>query len=307
MSAREPNLQNVPKRSDKKESEFIMRKCFKPRPGKILVSKDYDQVEYRLMLDYAREMVLVDLILNEGLDVHDATDKSLELNSRDKAKTLNFMLLYGGGVPKLALALYPEITCSLEGLKACWMLHKWPTWRRPEFDADKALRAKVAARGELPEALAHLKNADAQLNKYFAKLPQVKKFIKKVKDKAKEEGIIFTWLGRALRYGPSDKGHTNYKAPNGLIQGGAGDLSKVALNRVHAKLCEGVECPLDAKSYLILQVHDELVSEIDHTEKHIVEELVKIMQTSFPHRLLPLTAGAAWSETSWGELKDGLP
>lgn len=307
MSCREPNLQNVPKRADKKEADFVLRKCFIARPGKVLVSKDYDQVEYRMMLDYSKEMALINRILNDGLDVHEATQQALNLEDRDVAKTMNFMLLYGGGVPKLAAALYTDILCSMEELKACWMLHKWPTWRRPEFDKDKQLRANVGARGELPDTLEALKKAERQLMDYFQALPNVKKFIDDVKKKAKDQGVIFTWMGRVLRYGPSDKGHTNYKAPNGLIQGGAGDLSKVAINAVHDALCEGYECPLSAKSYLILHVHDELVSEIDATELHIVPKLVEIMQKSYPHRLIPLTSGAAWSNKSWGELQDGLP
>lgn len=105
-----------------------------------------------------------------------------------------------------------------------------------------------------------------------------------------------------LQYGPSPKGHTNYKAPNGLIQGGAGDLSKVAANRVGKRL-QGT------RSHLILHVHDELVSEVHREDAlaGLVPELVQIMETCYPQRLIPLTAGAAWSEKSWGDLKDGVP
>jgi DNA polymerase-1 len=303
MSCREPNMQNVPKRADKKEADFVLRRCFKPRPGKVIVSLDYDQVEYRMMLDYAREMALINLILEQGLDVHDATDQALSLGDRDRAKTMNFMLLYGGGVPKLALALYSsEITASEEELKAIWMLYKWPTWRRAEFERDKALRRNVEARGELVQNLQALQKAEAQLEKYFRVLPKVKEFVANVKKKAKDEGVIFTWLGRVLRYVQTDKGHSNYKAPNGLIQGGAGDLSKVALNACYDFLVGNTK-----NSFLLLHVHDELVLEIAEEEKHIVPSLVAIMQQCYPHRLIPLTAGAAWSEKSWGELRDGVP
>lgn len=304
MSCREPNMQNVPKRADKKEPDFVLRRCFIPRPGKLLVSADYDQVEYRMMLDYAREMALIDAIIREGLDVHDATDQALALGDRDRAKTMNFMLLYGSGVPKLALALYgDEITASEEELKAIWMLHRYPNWRKRDgFERDRELRAAVVARGELVQNLEALKKADAQLEKYFRVLPGVKEFVDKVKKKAKDAGVINTWLGRILRYGPSKYGHTNFKAPNGLIQGGAGDLSKVAANACHMHLKQRAK-----NSYLILHVHDELLFEIDETETYIVPELVAIMQECYPHRLIPLTAGAAWSKKSWGELEDGLP
>lgn len=302
MSSREPNLQNVPKRSDKQEKDFPLRRCFIPRPGKILVSKDWDQVEYRMMLDYAREMALIDRILKDGLDVHDATDKELELGDRDDAKTMNFMLLYGGGVPKLAAALY-DTSVPMEALKAIWMLYKWPNWKgRDGYMRDKELIAALPA-GEHLKNLALIKKAEAKMNLYFEKLPKVKEFVTNVKDKAKKQKVIFTWLGRVGQFGrDADGNSTDYKAPNWLIQGGAGDASKVGMNRVHAFLTER-----STTSCLILQVHDEFVSEIDANETHLIPELLKIMESCYPHRLIPLTAGCAWSEKSWGDLKDGLP
>jgi len=297
VSCREPNMQNVPKRSDKKEADFVLRKCFVPRPGKILVSLDYDQVEYRMMLDYAREMRLIERINTEGLDVHDATNAELELGDRDEAKTMNFMLLYGGGVAKLAFSLY-DVTVSLRVLQAIYMLWKWPTWNsRSGFYDDKKL-VKDLPPGEYVRNLEFIKAAQNKMDMYFEKLPQVKNFVSNVRTKAKEKGVIFTWLGRVLRYVKGD----DYKSPNGLIQGGAGDVSKVACNRVREYIVKHMP-----KSALILQIHDELLLEVDISEKHHVAAIVDIMENVYPHRLIKLTAGAAWSEKSWGDLKDGLP
>lgn len=100
-SCSSPNLQNVPKEDN---SEYPVRKAFIPPDDYCLVRIDYDQVEYRLMLNYAKEMGVIKKIKEQGLDVHQATADMLGV-PRNFAKTLNFLLLYGGGIEKLAGAL----------------------------------------------------------------------------------------------------------------------------------------------------------------------------------------------------------
>lgn len=103
----EPNLQNVPKPDedfpeDTEESSTV-RRCFVPPKGEVLFMADFDQMEYRLMLDLAGQDDLADLIIG-GLDVHEATAQMMNV-SRKTAKKINFMFLYGGGVAKLAVTL----------------------------------------------------------------------------------------------------------------------------------------------------------------------------------------------------------
>ena len=100
VSYSDPNLQNIPKED---EGHFLVRKAFVPRPGYCHVSIDYDQMEFRLMLDIAGEMALINLI-KEGHDPHQAT-ADLCYIPRKAAKTLNFGLLYGMGLKKLAATL----------------------------------------------------------------------------------------------------------------------------------------------------------------------------------------------------------
>lgn len=97
-----PNLQNVPK-EDSNELKYYVRKCFVPRPGYCFVMIDYDQQEYRMMVDLAGEHQLIKKI-HDGMDVHTATGEMMGVDRRT-AKTINFMLLYGGGHEKLAKAL----------------------------------------------------------------------------------------------------------------------------------------------------------------------------------------------------------
>ena len=92
-------MQNVTKGKDK-ESRFPIRRCFIPPPDSFLVSVDLDQVEYRLMLDYAAEKDVIRQVV-DGVDVHQATANMMGVD-RASAKTINFMLLYGGGPLKLA-------------------------------------------------------------------------------------------------------------------------------------------------------------------------------------------------------------
>jgi DNA polymerase-1 len=100
-----PNLQNIPKRGEDK-SEYPVRRAFVPRDGFFFAMLDYDQMEYRLMLNYAAVYGDKDLInkIKGGLDVHEATAQTMGV-SREHAKTINFGLLYGQGADKLAAAL----------------------------------------------------------------------------------------------------------------------------------------------------------------------------------------------------------
>lgn len=102
FSYSDPNLQNLPKEEDAK-LKFIVRRSFVPRDGFCFVMIDYKQMEYRLMLEYAVERGIIKNV-QDGLDVHEATANLMGV-SRSEAKTLNFMLLYGGGVGKLAKSL----------------------------------------------------------------------------------------------------------------------------------------------------------------------------------------------------------
>jgi len=100
FSYSDPNLQNVPAEDS---GNYPIRKALIPRPGYFFFMPDYNQMEFRMMLDYAAEMGLIDAI-KAGHDPHQATADLTGL-TRKAAKTLNFGLLYGMGIQKLANAL----------------------------------------------------------------------------------------------------------------------------------------------------------------------------------------------------------
>jgi DNA polymerase-1 len=98
MSITKPALQTLPKK-DKR-----IRGIFEPTEGFRLWFMDLDQVEYRLLAHYAQAKDLIEAIKN-GHDIHAATaatifDKPIEdvtEDERQKAKTVNFSLVYGQG------------------------------------------------------------------------------------------------------------------------------------------------------------------------------------------------------------------
>lgn len=104
FSYSDPNLQNVPKEEDFEKGQIQVRKCFVPREDYCFVMIDFDQQEFRLMLDYAGEHELIRQITEDGVDVHQATADMVGID-RKPAKTLNFGLLYGMGPEKLGNAL----------------------------------------------------------------------------------------------------------------------------------------------------------------------------------------------------------
>lgn len=113
LSCVNPNMQNLSKESVEDDSltgedKSYIRRCFVPTDGYYFAFIDYDQIEYRMMIDAAAraklfEQDLIDKVLS-GWDVHTATAEMMDVD-RQKAKTINFMQIFGGGVTKLARML----------------------------------------------------------------------------------------------------------------------------------------------------------------------------------------------------------
>lgn len=102
ISIKDPPLQTLSKRADK-GSLYPIRRSFIPEPGTFFLELDYKFMEFALMLDRAGELALIKKI-EQGHDPHQATAEMSGV-TREEAKTLNFMLLYGGGAAKLAASL----------------------------------------------------------------------------------------------------------------------------------------------------------------------------------------------------------
>ena len=95
LSSNDPNLQNIPIRT---EIGRKIRDAFIAEPGHVLLSADYSQIELRLAAHMA-DVPQLKQAFREGADIHSLTAEELfgsaDRESRNKAKTVNFAILYG--------------------------------------------------------------------------------------------------------------------------------------------------------------------------------------------------------------------
>jgi DNA polymerase-1 len=95
LSSTEPNLQNIPIRT---EIGRQIRDCFVAGPGNVILAADYSQIELRLAAHMADVPSLKEAF-SAGEDIHSRTALEMfgEVNrdTRGRAKTINFAILYG--------------------------------------------------------------------------------------------------------------------------------------------------------------------------------------------------------------------
>lgn len=98
LSCSEPNLQQIPKSSDKPWNGKV-KNCFIAKPGFVLINADFSQLELRLATAYAGEEELKK-IFNEGRDIFTEMSKQLGM-SRHDTKTLVYSMQYGAGEQRI--------------------------------------------------------------------------------------------------------------------------------------------------------------------------------------------------------------
>ncbi len=107
LSSSDPNLQNIPIRTDL--GKQIRAAFCAQTPQGSLISADYSQIELRLLAHMANEDVLVDAF-SKGQDIHRATaakifgvaESDVDATLRSRAKAINFGIIYGMGPMRLA-------------------------------------------------------------------------------------------------------------------------------------------------------------------------------------------------------------
>ena len=121
------------------------------------------------------------------------------------------------------------------------------------------------------------------IDNYYASYPELKQYIADQVNFAREHGYVTTVLGRR-RYlkdinsqNAVVRGAAERNAVNAPIQGSAADIIKLAMIRIHQKIKTE-----NWQSKMLLQVHDELVFDVQKSEKENFEKMVKTeMENAF--------------------------
>lgn len=99
LSSSNPNLQNIP---IKDEEGRLIRKGFMADEGKVLISADYSQIELRIIASLANDPEMIKTFRSNG-DIHTSTaakindipESAVSKEIRNKAKAVNFGVIYG--------------------------------------------------------------------------------------------------------------------------------------------------------------------------------------------------------------------
>ena len=148
-----------------------------------------------------------------------------------------------------------------------------------------------------------VEEAQVILQAFFDGFPSVNAYMDRAVAEARDAGYTVTAFGR--RRPLPDLTSTNYQlrqaaerqAMNAGIQGLAADLFKVALIRLDSGLEEG-----GLASDLVLQVHDEVLLDVDPDEEDEVAALTERALTGAAELSVPLKVAMAWG-SSWAEAK----
>jgi DNA polymerase-1 len=238
LSSTEPNLQNIPIRT---EAGRRIRDAFVVGKGSQgdfdeLMTADYSQIEMRIMAHLSRDEGLIEAF-RTGEDLH------------------SFVASRAFSVP------IDEVT---------------PELRRRVKAMSYGLAYGLSAYGLAAQLKISTEEAKVQMEQYFDRFGGVRDYLRDVVDQARKDGYTSTVFGRR-RYLPElDSSNRNVReaaeraALNAPIQGSAADIIKVAMINVDTALKDA-----GLTSRMLLQVHDELLFEIAPGEREALEKLVK--------------------------------
>ena len=217
-----------------------IRDIFVPGEGYVFVDADYSQIELRVLASIADDKSLIESYKNE-VDIHTAT------------------------ASKVFATPAKEVTKEQ---------------RRNAKAVNFGVIYGISAFGLSEDLSISRREALEYINNYFKTYPEVKKFLDLQVKKAKEDGFVTTLYGR-IRPIPEIKSSNFMQrafgdrvAMNSPIQGTAADIMKKAMIDVDRMIKKS---GYDAR--IVLQVHDELLLEVNKENaeavRHMVEETMK--------------------------------
>ncbi|MDQ3044225.1 MAG: DNA polymerase I, partial [Chloroflexota bacterium] len=256
LSSTNPNLQNIPIRTEigrRVRHAFIAGESEQTRlyADPLLLSADYSQIELRLLAHLSGEPFLIDSF-RQGEDIHRATAAIV------------------AGVP------VEDVTSDMRRLA-----------KTVNFGVVYGMQAYGLSRDT------GLSRADAQafIEAYWARLPKVRAYFDGILNFGVERGFVQTLNGRR-RLIPdlsSSNGARRLAAErmaiNMPVQGTAADIMKIAMIHLHAALSSSC-----LSAAILLQVHDELVLEVDRSDLEEVADLVVSTMQNAYELTVPLVA-----------------
>ena len=238
-----------------------IRKSFIPDEGCSFFSADYSQIELRIMAHLSEDPNMIEAF-RSGLDIHTAT---------------------AAKVYKVEL---DEVNSDM---------------RRKAKTANFGIIYGISIFGLAERMNVDRKEAKELIDGYFESYPQVKSYMDKSIEVAREKGYVETLFHRK-RFLPDInsrnaivRGYAERNAINAPIQGSAADIIKVAMVRIYKRFrLEKIQAKM------ILQVHDELnfsvpLKEQEQVERIVIEEMENAYQMH-----VPLSADSGWG-TNWLE------
>jgi len=235
FASSEPNLQNIPVKSELGRN---IRKAFIAPRGTKFVAFDYSQVELRVLAILSGDKELMDVFKNGG-DIHTSVAAhvfKVDPKDVDREMRRKAKVINFGIIYGMGVnALRVNLGCS-----------------RVE--------------------------AQEFYDKYFKSFSRVAEYLKEQKEMAHKLGFTETLFGRK-RYFPETSSRIPFiqkeaerQATNHPLQGTAADIIKIAMFKAREAL---IKNGLANKSRLILQIHDELVFEVDENVTSQVVGIIK--------------------------------
>ena len=212
-----------------------IRKAFIPDEGCLFMSADYSQIELRIMAHLSGDKNMIDAFCS-GKDIHAATAAQI----------------YNIPIDRVTREMRRKAKTANFGI----------IYGISVFGLSEQLRI---SRGEAKELI----------DGYFVTYPDVREYMEKSIEKARQNGYVETIFHRK-RFLPDInsrnaivRGYAERNAINAPIQGSAADIIKVAMNRIYKRFQEE-----KLRSRMIMQVHDELNFNVFPNEMEKVKEIV---------------------------------
>ena len=238
-----------------------IRRAFVPDPGSRMLAADYSQIELRIMAHLSGDEGLL-AAFAAGADIHRATAAEI-------------------------LGLPPDEVSAEQ--------------RRSAKAVNFGLIYGMSAFGLARQLGIERETAQEYIDLYFARYPGVKAFMERIRAQAREQRYVETLFGRRLYL--NDIGHSNQQrraaaertAINAPMQGSAADIIKRAMIGVDAWL-QAEQPPVR----MIMQVHDELVFEVDGDAVEMAGERIREIMQGAAELAVPLVVdcgvGDNWDE-----------